>query len=396
LFYVGLNRSKAENYSSNLNQLFKPTAEFGIESSNYIETDLLYSNKFQEILINETIGLLKKKGIAKFYFKKFNKAYSQQLLSYLNSNFVKEYCDLYSKKRINDNEEYLDYKIFFQKKGYELILKKKKSFKLLFGNLDYWTFGIVTNGKRDKILKKIINSILNLKIPKFEIIICGKTNLKFINKNIHIMNFAEKDDKGWITKKKNLIVNKSIFENICIIHDRVLFEKKFWLNFKKWGNYFFHLSCTQNYKNKRTHDWVINNINKKYILSFLYMLDKRDWNENCIISGQIHIGKKFVFKKFQWDEKLFWNQSEDVEISKKIHDFGYLNRFNPYSCVNVDNSRFLNLPFIRYNEMKLSNKYYGNYKMIIGRLIYQRLYQVKNLQNILLWIYKLILKFKII
>jgi hypothetical protein len=44
-----------------------------------------------------------------------------------------------------------------------------------------FTFGIITNGNNDTFLNKIIQSIINNNIPKYEIIIVGNTSIKSNN-----------------------------------------------------------------------------------------------------------------------------------------------------------------------------------------------------------------------
>ena len=53
-----------------------------------------------------------------------------------------------------------------------------------------FTFGIITDGKNDKLLLKMIHSIRMNNIPNYEIIIVGNTNLP-ISKNITIILFDE-------------------------------------------------------------------------------------------------------------------------------------------------------------------------------------------------------------
>ena len=68
-----------------------------------------------------------------------------------------------------------------------------------------FTFGIVTS--QDDVLNTlapIINSIRDLNIPNYEIIIIGGNN-DHQSDNLTIYSFEENPNGGWITKKKNLI-----------------------------------------------------------------------------------------------------------------------------------------------------------------------------------------------
>jgi hypothetical protein len=384
LFFKVIKNNKKFSYTSELNQLFKPTAVYGSDYADYVETNLLFYNKFNQILINETVGLLTKGGLARFSCLKFEKEYLDDLKNFLNTNFIKENTKIYYiQKNKNFEKKNFEFNKLLFLNQFDLVLEKKVSFSKKLGNLNEWTFGIVTNGSRDKLINNIINAIQSLKIIYKEIIICGITNVK-LNKKIKYIKFDSKEKKGWITKKKNLIINNSKYCNIAIIHDRVLFNSDFVSGIKKWGNYFFHITTKQYYKNKRTHDWIVNAKYQNKPLSFAWLMDYKDWNNNSFISGQLHIGKKFIFQKYKWDEKLFWGQSEDVVLSKKINDSGYLNRFNPYSSVKLLNSRFNHLPKILFSSKKLSKIKYGNIFIIFGRFIYSKLYKINIFKKYLI------------
>lgn len=70
-----------------------------------------------------------------------------------------------------------------------------------------FTFGIVSNGDNQTFLNKVIDSIENENIPKYEIIIVG--NVRIERTNTIVIPFDETIKKGWITKKKNIITNNS-------------------------------------------------------------------------------------------------------------------------------------------------------------------------------------------
>lgn len=62
------------------------------------------------------------------------------------------------------------------------------------------TFGFVTNGANDHMLKKGIESVKNAKLLNYEIIVVGNTSI--VDDEIKIIHFDESIKTGWITKKK--------------------------------------------------------------------------------------------------------------------------------------------------------------------------------------------------
>ena len=116
---------------------------------------------------------------------------------------------------------------------------------LLNDNISSWTFGIPFGGKNSIWVEELILSIVNQKIPNYEIIICGPyRNKDFINNyNLKIITDVklENDIRIPICHKKNKIIKNASFENICILHDRFLLQRNWYIKMKEYGNYFDYL-----------------------------------------------------------------------------------------------------------------------------------------------------------
>ena len=322
------------SYRSEINQLYHPTAKFNPESEKKV-----YSNqninrlKFTPILLKEWFYLVKKNG--------------HLIVDYKENTF----CNM---DKLEENMEWLwrgKYKILYHgsQKGYKVkelggnknlgdnlirfVCRKTVSLKLQNDDITKWTFGIITNGKRLDFIEKIIDSIRTQKIPNYEIIICGTYPLK-IEKDIKYIKFNQKDDKGWITKKKNLIVSLAKYENVCMLHDRIALGKNWYKGMKKWGNCFENLGCIQMYKNMRVNDWICShffiNTKDREDFSFESYVDYKDWYKTIWFLGQLNIFKKslVVKNKLWWNERLFYGQKEDYYFSKKLNDNGLIHRFN--------------------------------------------------------------------
>jgi hypothetical protein len=62
-----------------------------------------------------------------------------------------------------------------------------------------------------------------------------------------------------------------------------------------------------------------------------YTYDKTQY---LYVSGAYWIAKKYVMQDLPLNEKLFWNDGEDVEWSKRMREkYNYV--FNPYSTVKL-------------------------------------------------------------
>ena len=88
-----------------------------------------------------------------------------------------------------------------------LVLSKERQALAPQDSIDSWTFGIITDGKRNEQVDTVIESIHAQNIPHYEIIVCG-TYYDRQESHFSYIHFNEHDDKGWITRKKTSFVKK--------------------------------------------------------------------------------------------------------------------------------------------------------------------------------------------
>lgn len=199
--------------------------------------------------------------------------------------------------------------------------------------LKTFSFGVITNGNKLENLKSFIDSVLNIKkdeCDQIEIIVCGPNNIEHdIKKYCSLIKFINQPETfkslGWITKKKNMIVEASENENLIIAHDRYIFPDDFIKNFKIFGQDYSVLVCKQELENKtRIPDWVT--IGSEWGWTTPGILEYGDWSNYTFINGGIIIAKSNVLKKSPWNELLFWNQAEDVELTRTLKQNGFVPR----------------------------------------------------------------------
>ena len=215
-----------------------------------------------------------------------------------------------------------------------------------------FTFGIITTGDNDDFIKIIIESIKQNNIPNYEIIIVGNTCIQNTD-IITIINFDEKIKHGWITRKKNIIIEKSKYENIVLLHDYVKFNPDWYTGFLKFGdNYDLCINPIKNTYGNRFRDYTlfpstVDYLNIDYspvdidpyfaeycLLPYDFENDIKT-NKYMYISGAYYVIKKHIANKFLLDENLCHSQSEDVEYSKRLHNNGIFIKCNKYSSVSL-------------------------------------------------------------
>jgi len=199
-------------------------------------------------------------------------------------------------------------------------------------------------------VSQIVESICNLNIPKdmYEVIIIGSNSLNSNGKdgNLKFINFDElQRDMPWVTRKKNIIVQNSEFENIILIHDYVYFDPDWYNGFLKFDTDWDVCMCKIINKNGvRWRDWhvwcdrhappggkleYINNrapynVYDNGVLLFqnrLHYFDHRFTNTDMYISGTVIIGKKQFLINNKFNEDYTWGRGEDLEWTKRCRPF---------------------------------------------------------------------------
>lgn len=196
-----------------------------------------------------------------------------------------------------------------------------------------FTFGICTINESgaDTRINQIINSIEQIKLNNYEIIIIGGKGDNYSNKkNVKRIEFDETIKKNWITRKKNIIAEVANYENIVMMHDYFLFPVDWAESFKKIENDFqtCDVCCCP---------IIMANGKRQYIDWTTYdhplyghqaSLNYNDWTntKHQYISGAFFIVKKKFMLENKLDEKLGWyvpnekGQNEDVEWSLRIRE----------------------------------------------------------------------------
>lgn len=176
------------------------------------------------------------------------------------------------------------------------------------------SFIIITNGKKDGILSESINRINSFDV-EHEIIVVGKTALK---DGFDYINFEEHDDRGWITRKKNIGCENAKYNILVVLHDDIILHESFIDNLLKLDFNKFDASAIKYIQQGNSvFDWCYFGPSGHFTCCYDYTC------EYCYIDGTAIIIKKDVFLNNKWDESLFINQSEDVEFSHRMIKNGY-------------------------------------------------------------------------
>lgn len=207
-----------------------------------------------------------------------------------------------------------------------------------FDNSRNWSFGILWDGKNENLLKEYVLSVeKQLKHgSKIEILICGPKPSFDINISHIIIETDDTTEKyANISRKKNLIIHNSNYENICIAHNRYKLDDGFIKSFDRF-NHDFEICVVRQVLSDtgiRVPDWVSQASDQK--LTANYLLPYGSYSPFQYVPGGLVIGKKNVLSAIPFNDLATWNMAEDVELSLRLNAAGFLPRLNSKSVVSV-------------------------------------------------------------
>lgn len=137
----------------------------------------------------------------------------------------------------------------------------------------------------------------------------------------------EFQERGWITRKKNLLVAAATGDVIVVAHDRYTIPRTFLEHLDAFGLDFDVLVPRQRLPDgRRLPDWVATDVSLGW--STPATLTYGDWHPAHYVNGGIVVARTEVLRRTPWNESLFWNQGEDVEFSQRLRDRGVTARFS--------------------------------------------------------------------
>lgn len=211
-----------------------------------------------------------------------------------------------------------------------------------------WTFGILTAGP-SAAAERMIREILTHGPADSEIIICGPMpENTHRDSRVRQIDLDVPEPRGWITRKKNLIVDAALHENLCIMHDRFLFPEGFWEAMHRYGDLFSVLtfpqlyfadvsrSCVQRYPDYQVllMGEGIQDTFRTKLFNGNQIFHPRydDFMETAFCCGGVYVIKKCIWNLIRQDESLYHCEWEDVLFGLEAQSKGIPHRVNPYAC----------------------------------------------------------------
>ena len=227
----------------------------------------------------------------------------------------------------------------------------------------------------------------------FEIIVIIPDNEYDDNQtsNIKYIPFDESIKKGWITKKKNIIVENAIYDNICIVHDYYIFDMNWYKGVLSHSiahpNWDVLCNAIYRFEGDRHSDWLVNQHYMEQMLQSPYYRDLNlsqelmqnaplenngakwvcglPYTENKLthiqyVSGGFIFARKNVFKTVKLDERYGWGEApEDIIWSKDVIKNQFKIQFNKYSSVRLQKPHKWKVYEMPSNVVDILKEMYG-------------------------------------
>lgn len=196
-----------------------------------------------------------------------------------------------------------------------------------------WSFGIVTDGRKPGSVEAFVKSVLEIEgieEDQKQILVCGPADATgalgpLSEYAVLVDQPAGFATRGWITRKKNLLVAASRHENVLIAHDRYTIPHDFLKQMETFGGDFDVVVPRQvTTAGAPLPDWVM--IGDHLGWSVPGWMEYGDYHPLGFVNGGVMIAKRDRLIQTRWSEMLFWGQAEDVELSRRLENRGVVPR----------------------------------------------------------------------
>lgn len=208
-----------------------------------------------------------------------------------------------------------------------------------------WSFGLLTAGESPT-AARMIRDILAVAPGDAEIIVCGPMPQGISSPRVRRIDLERPEPRGWISRKKNLIVDAAAHDNVCLLHDRFAFPPDFFGAMERYGPAFSVLTFPQFYFPEANRACLHRYADYQVAMPgprLPAMLESRifdpeevlylrydDYAPSAFCCGGVYVAKKAVWSSVRQDESLFHCEWEDIVFGLECQRAGIPHRVNPF------------------------------------------------------------------
>jgi hypothetical protein len=196
-----------------------------------------------------------------------------------------------------------------------------------------WTFAVLTSGKRNDNVIRLLESIHREDPDRnHQVVICGPSDSAYEPFDVGYQPGDYREELAEISRKKNDIADRARGANLLIAHDRYVLSPGFLNGFDQYGYDFDFVAIPQFYECGTRYPAYCALDNDS--LTWCEAIDCRDYNRvraGQYINGGLIIAKTHTLRDLKFNDLLFWNQAEDVELARTFRENGIPPRINAFS-----------------------------------------------------------------
>jgi hypothetical protein len=201
-----------------------------------------------------------------------------------------------------------------------------------------WTFAVVTQGTRVDNVVRFCQSVREQDPQRqHEIMIHGPRDALYEPFGVRYVDTFSDDDGGvTLGRKKNTIARAATHPNLMIAHDRYQLDPGFFDGFSRFGYDFDVCTVRQTYDDGEPYPayCALNGIGLVWAPT-VHCENYNVTHVNQYINGGLMVFKTHALRERRFNDLLYWNQAEDVELCHVFAEDGIPPRMNYLSSATT-------------------------------------------------------------
>jgi hypothetical protein len=204
-----------------------------------------------------------------------------------------------------------------------------------------WTMAIVTQGTRVENVARFCKSVRDQDPDRqHEILVHGASHPSYEEYGVRYVEAASQAGGGGdavtLGVKKNAIARAARHPNLLIAHDRYVLDEGFFDGFTRFGYDFDFCAVQQTYDDGEPYPaYCALNTTGLLWAPTVHCENYNVLHANQYINGGLMVFKTHALRACPFNDLLYWNQAEDVEVSRAFTDDGMPPRMNYLSSATT-------------------------------------------------------------
>jgi hypothetical protein len=201
-----------------------------------------------------------------------------------------------------------------------------------------WTLAVVTQGTRIENVARFCKSV-RAQDPEgqHELLVHGPSHPSYEAFGVRYIDTIA-DDPGAVTLglKKNTIAREASHANLLIAHDRYVLDEGFFDGFERFGYDFDLCAVRQTYEDGESYPaYCALNATGLLWAPTVHCENYNVLHATQYVNGGLMVFKTHALRELKFNDLLYWNQAEDVELSRVFTDAGMPPRMNYLSSATT-------------------------------------------------------------